>query len=144
MMEAKMVKGATGPVYMDALALRRQVFVEEQGIDPALEFGADEDFYTYFVGYEDETPVVTARTRRTEENTWTVQRVATAKESRRHGLAQELFEYIETQGRQAGVEKIRLHAQATAEPFYFAMNYERTGGPEMEAGLLHYWMEKKL
>jgi predicted GNAT family N-acyltransferase len=143
-MEAKIVKGATGPVYMDALKIRKQVFIEEQGIDPALEFDENEDFFTYFVGYDEGKPVVTARARRSEEDTWLVQRVATRSGYRRHGLAHDLFEFIESEAVKVGVKKIKLHAQETAEPFYFAMNYERISGPEMEAGIVHYWMQKAL
>lgn len=143
-MESKIVKGATGSVYLDALEIRKQVFVEEQGIDPALEFDENEDLFTYFVGYDDQKPVVTARARRIEDDTWLVQRVATRSGYRRHGLAKDLFEFIEAEAVKAGVKKIRLHAQETAEPFYFAMNYERVSGPEMEAGIVHYWMEKEI
>ncbi|KRN93572.1 GNAT family N-acetyltransferase [Pediococcus stilesii] len=143
-MESKLVKGATGPVYLDALEIRKQVFIEEQGIDPALEFDENEDFFTYFVGYDDGRPVVTARARRTDDDVWLVQRVATRSGYRRHGLARDLFEFIEDEAKKAKIKKIRLHAQETAEPFYFAMNYNRISGPEMEAGIVHYWMEKEI
>ncbi|WP_329503964.1 GNAT family N-acetyltransferase [Pediococcus pentosaceus] len=143
-MEAKMVRGATGPVYMDALEIRKKVFIEEQGIDPALEFDENEDFFTYFVGYDEAKPIVTARARRVDDDTWVVQRVATRTGYRRHGLASDLFEFIEAQAVKMNIKKIKLHAQESAEPFYFAMNYERISGPEMEAGIVHYWMEKAI
>jgi predicted GNAT family N-acyltransferase len=143
-MEAKIVKGATGPVYMDALEIRKKVFIEEQGIDPALEFDENEDFFTYFVGYDEGQPVVTARARRVEADTWLVQRVATRTGYRRHGLARDLFNFIESEAGKAGIKKIKLHAQESAEPFYFSMDYERVSGPEMEAGIVHYWMEKAI
>ncbi|GEP19062.1 GNAT family N-acetyltransferase [Pediococcus argentinicus] len=141
-MEIKMIKGATGPIYMDALEVRKAVFVEEQGISADLEFDENEDFFTYFVGYVDGKPVVTARTRRLTDDTWLVQRVATLKPNRKRGLARELFAQIEKKAKEQGIHNIKLHAQDSAQSFYFSMNYDRLGGPEMEAGIKHYWMLK--
>ncbi|AEV95698.1 GNAT family N-acetyltransferase [Pediococcus claussenii] len=143
-MDIKKVKGAQGPIYLDAVEVRKQVFTVEQGIDPRLEFDENEDLFSYYVGYEDGKPAVTARTRTQADDELLVQRVATLEEYRQHGLAKKLFEVIEADAKEAGYSRMVLHAQEDAQPFYFAMDYDRFGEAEMEAGIKHYWMMKVL
>ena len=145
-MEVKVQVGATGTTYLDAVEIRKKVFIEEQGIDPVDEFDENENLFTYYVGYENNQPVVTARSRKIadDNDTWVVQRVATIENQRRRQLGQQLFSAIEKRAQQKQISKIRLHAQESAEPFYFVLGYQRVSGPEMEAGIKHYWMEKNI
>ncbi|MCT4490464.1 GNAT family N-acetyltransferase, partial [Levilactobacillus parabrevis] len=81
-MEIRMAWGKLNPVYQDALQIRKDVFIAEQGIDPQLELdGTDED-KMHYVGYEDDQPVTTARIDMLAGNRVKIQRVATEKDAR--------------------------------------------------------------
>ena len=127
--------------YEDALAIRKAVFIGEQGIDPRLELdGTDED-KMHYVGYVDGQPVTTARIDMLAGNRVKIQRVATVASARQHGYAGELIKSIIADGQRSEVAHIELDAQLTALPFYQELGFVPVGEPFEEAGIQHRTVE---
>ena len=137
LMEIRMAWGKLNPVYQDALQLRKDVFIEEQGIDPKDELdGTDED-KMHYVGYIDDEPVTTARIDMLAGNRVKIQRVATAEDQRKHGYAAELIKQIIHDAKRSDVAHVELDAQLTAMDFYKELGFEPVGDPFEEAGIQH-------
>jgi len=158
----------------DAYAVRRAVFIEEQGVSEAEEMdGLDEQaihFVAYAVGSnrdppsradgdEDEgseegaggasaeragQPVGTARLRIPEPGVAKPERVAVLESHRGEGVGKRLMGAIEREAREQGCECARLHAQVPVESFYRELGYETTSDVFDEAGIPHVEMEKEL
>ncbi|WP_367296294.1 GNAT family N-acetyltransferase [Levilactobacillus yonginensis] len=136
-MECRMAWGKKNPVYDDALGIRKDVFIEEQGIDPRDELdGADED-KMHYVGYVDDKPVTTARIDMLAGNRVKIQRVATVADERQHGYAGELIKQIISDAKKSDVSRIELDAQLTALDFYQQLGFEPVSEPFKEAGIQH-------
>lgn len=142
-MEIKSSNSLESSVYKDALALRKEVFIMEQGVSLELEV-AGEKGPLYFTGYLDEIPVATARAFEEEPGVWHIQRVAVKKEHRGQGLASELLNGIEVIARDHKINTLTLGAQDQAQAFYKKLGYQVVGEGFMEAGIAHHMMDKSL
>ncbi|MFT9373718.1 GNAT family N-acetyltransferase [Liquorilactobacillus hordei] len=132
----------TSKVYQDALAIRKEVFVVEQGVPEALEIDAEE-LAMHYVGYVDNQAVVTARI--VEGNgAWHIQRVATLNSQRHKGYAKELLKCIEEIAVEDKVPYLTLGAQDQAQDFYSKLGFEVVGVGFLDAGIPHHKMNKKL
>ncbi|NLR08809.1 MULTISPECIES: GNAT family N-acetyltransferase [Lactobacillaceae] len=139
-MEIRMAWGKLNPVYQDALQIRKDVFIGEQGIDPQIELdGTDED-KMHYVGYVDDQPVTTARIDMLAGNRVKIQRVATEKAARRHGYAGELIKQIMADAKKSDVTRVELDAQQTALDFYQELGFTVIGEVFEEAGIPHRTM----
>ncbi|UQS84365.1 GNAT family N-acetyltransferase [Bombilactobacillus thymidiniphilus] len=132
-------------IYQDSLKIRKIVFVKEQNVPIDLEIDNNEEIYTHYVGYDNEIPVVTARSLRTSDNSgWHIQRVATLKEYRHKGLGKQLLDYIEQQAKMNNITYLELSAQDQAQPFYLKLGYEVTSKQFLDAGIKHHNMKKTI
>ncbi len=137
-----MTQELASPIYQDALAIRKKVFVEEQGVDISLEIDGEKGPYHYVL-YNDGVAAVTGRAS-WENGGWHIQRVATRKQYRGLGFARQLLTKIETDARQAGAKFLTLGAQDTAQGFYTKLGYQVVGAGFIDAGIPHHRMDKKL
>jgi predicted GNAT family N-acyltransferase len=130
----------------DAHAVRRAVFVEEQGVPEDLELDGLDGRASQFVAYElpAERPVGTARLRTPRDEKGKPERVAVRRSHRGEGLGKRLMAAVETAARDQGCERLVLHAQTTVEAFYEQLGYETTSDIFEEAGIPHVRMEKEL
>ncbi|KRM00044.1 GNAT family N-acetyltransferase [Liquorilactobacillus satsumensis] len=129
--------------YQDALAIRKQVFIKEQGVAPELEV-ENEAAAEYFVAYYDGQPAATARVLREEGPSWHVQRVAALPEFRGKGISRALMQVIEQAALKRKIYFLKLGAQDQAQGFYSKLGYQVTGPGFLDAGIAHHQMEKKL
>lgn len=130
-------------VYQDALQIRTAVFVQEQQVDPSEEI-VDEEGPVYFVGYIDQTAVVTARAFEERPGVWHIQRVAVKKQYRHQQLGSQLMEYVEQSARQQQIQALTLGAQDQAQAFYLKLGYHVHGDGFLDAGIKHHQMNKSL
>ncbi len=130
-------------VYHDALTVRKAVFVQEQGIDEALEFDGTDAGAIHFVAYEGGQPVATARATPTLTGVH-IQRVATIREARHKGLAKQLVTRILTDPKFRATKRFYLGAQESATGFYQKLGFKVTGEPFIEVGIRHVNMEKEV
>jgi predicted GNAT family N-acyltransferase len=134
----------------DAFAVRRAVFIDEQGVSEAVEMDGKDDDATHVVAYDDAsetadtTPVGTARLRTTDEDGAKIERVAVLADYRGRGVGTELMAELEAIAAERGLSTVELHAQTRVEAFYERLGYERTSGVFQEAGIDHVAMEKSL
>lgn len=131
----------------DAFAVRRTVFVEEQGVDEAIEYDEhDEPEATaaHFVAYDGPEPVGAARLREPEDGLGKVERVAVLAEHRGEGVGRKLMQAVEREAERRSLETLKLHAQTRVEEFYDRLGYQRRGEEFEEAGIPHVKMVKSL
>jgi predicted GNAT family N-acyltransferase len=131
------------PGHADAVAVRRAVFVEGQGVPESLEVDEHESDCRHFVAYDGETPVGAARLRPLDGGTAKVERVAVVAPRRGEGWGARLMDAVEAAAREAGVDLLVLHAQTPVEGFYRQRGYRTTSDVFEEAGIPHVEMERR-
>ena len=128
----------------DALAVRRTVFIEEQGVPEHLEVDGNDDSATHFVAYDGDRPVGAARLRPYDDSTAKVERVAVLEPERGAGIGRRLMDVVETAATHDGYESVVLHAQVPVVGFYERLGYEVIGEEFEDAGIPHREMRKGL
>jgi predicted GNAT family N-acyltransferase len=131
----------------DAFAVRKAVFVDEQGVDEDIEWDEYDDpdsSAVHFVGYRGADAVGAARLREYEPGVGKVERVAVIESVRGEGWGRRLMDALEDEATRCGFERLVLHGQTSAEGFYHGLDYETTSDVFDEAGIPHVKMEKSL
>jgi len=120
-----------------ALAIRTMVFVEEQGVDPALEYDHDEPAHHYLLLLAGK-PVATARWRETDKGI-KLERFAVPAGFRNRGFGEIILKEVLKDV--IPLEKpVYLHSQVRAVPFYRRNGFYTSGEPFTEAGIVHFLM----
>ena len=132
----------TADTYKDALKIRHDVFVTEQGVSIEDEIDDLEDQTIHVVLYVEHDPIATARVYDFGAGTYKVQRVAVQKKMRKQGYGAVLMTEVEKKISELGGRKITLGAQNTAIPFYERNAYIIEGAEFMDAGIPHHTMTK--
>ena len=127
-----------------AYALRYRVFVEEQGVDPALERDSLDQQAVHVVAMNSDMVVGTGRLIIDSPTRGIIGRMAVQEPLRRRGLGSRLLSLLEDEARFRGLKRITLHAQLYTERFYTRHGYLEEGMPFMEAGIQHIQMVKEL
>ena len=125
------------------LALRRAVFVDEQGVDPSLDADGLDDTATQFLAWANGVPIGTARLR-IVGGAAKAERVAVLDDFRGHGVGQALMNAVEVNARAQGHRSLLVHAQEAVVPFYQRLGYAAEGGTFDEAGIPHRRMTRTL
>jgi len=124
-----------------ANAIRHEVFVIEQHVDPKLEYDEYESEATHYLLYTEGKAVATARWRETSRGI-KLERFATLKEYRNKGLGAVMLEDILEDIISLGKE-IYLHSQLKAIPFYERHGFVKEGRMFTEAEIEHYTMKRE-
>lgn len=130
----------------EASALRRQVFIDEQGVPEEMEWDADDARSTHGVVRNRLGQVVaTARLLPADGDSVThIGRVAVKRVLRGEGHGLALMQALESHARQRGDRGVALSAQRSAERFYARQGYAVCGEPFEEVGIAHIEMRKTL
>jgi ElaA protein len=134
---------ARGRDRADCFALRRQVFIEEQGVPEALELDGLDGEATLWIARSGYRTVGTARAR-IVSGVAKAERVAVPADRRGAGVGRSLMAAIEAWAASRGLQRVALSAQKTAIPFYLGLGYQAQGEVFEEAGIPHRTMEKSL
>ena len=127
-----------------ASAVRREVFVDEQGVSEEEEYdGLDKTALHYLVTDGDRT-IATTRVRFLSMATAKVERMAVLKPYRRQGVGTRILTFILDDLRTQRKEMVVLHAQTRVREFYRSCGFEETGEPFQEAGIEHIEMRLTL
>ena len=118
-------------------AIRYEVFVVEQNVDPALEYENEEEARHYLLTGQGKA-VATARWRQTPKGI-KLERFATLKKERGKGYAAKLLLKMLEDVRPLN-KPVYLNSQTTAIGFYEKYGFVRTGPPFFEADIEHYLM----
>ncbi|MCX6269079.1 MAG: GNAT family N-acetyltransferase [Bacteroidetes bacterium] len=122
-----------------AFAIRKTVFVEEQGVDATLEYDHEEEAHHYLL-FLGEKAIATARWRETDKGI-KLERFAVLPSFRNRGIGeiilQEVLKDVTLSGR-----LIYLHAQVNAVSFYERNGFSKDGPMFTEAGINHFVMKR--
>ena len=128
----------------DAFAVRREVFIEEQGVPEDIEMDGKDDKAIHFVASDAGEPIGAARLREVDSGVGKVERVAVVDDRRGEGIGREIMDELECVAVERGLDRLVMHAQTHVEGFYSRLDYETTSDVFQEAGIDHVEMEKDL
>lgn len=138
-------KETTSPVYSDALKIRKQVFIEEQGVPENIEIDQYEDKCFHLVLYSDKNEAVaTCRLLPLDNKILKLQRMAVEKAFRGKDYGRMLIIEAEKLAIELGYNTITLGAQVSALGFYEKLGYKKQGELFVEANIEHSQMDKSL
>ncbi|MGC4365681.1 YbgC/FadM family acyl-CoA thioesterase [Hydrogenophaga sp. R2] len=142
---ANLAVGGWGELQHGALALRSRVFIEEQGIDPAIELDAlDADAVHAVLTNRLGQPVATGRLLVHEPGVGRIGRMAVHRVLRGGRFGQQVLDALIAAARARGDRQVLLHAQRSAEGFYRRLGFQVQGEPFEEAGIAHIEMVRSL
>lgn len=122
----------------DALLLREEVFLKEQGFEVERDEIDDKAYHIVFeVG-----GVVVSTCRVFYDNGWVIGRICVKREWRGRGLGALIIKTAEDFIKKRNGTSIRLHAQTRAVDFYKRCGYIPYGDIGYEEWCEHIWMEK--
>ncbi|MEY8514873.1 GNAT family N-acetyltransferase [Lactococcus taiwanensis] len=144
-MEIRVTRDTMSDIYFDALRIRNQVFVKEQGVPYELEVGnaLEEASAVHFVLYDGSVAQGTVRLLpHLDEHSALIQRMAILKEGRNKGYGTLLLERLLEFSKASHIDKLELHAQVSAKAFYHKYLFTEVGAIFEEAGIAHIQMER--
>lgn len=125
-------------------ALRKFVFVDEQGIAPELEFDQKDQFCHYFLLAKGQVPIATIRYQSLDSQTIQPDRFCVAKNYRKQGIGRQLLAAYEQKAITNGFCWSVLSSEIAAIGFYQKCGYEILSPPFEEDGILCVKMGKNL
>ncbi|MEU4873633.1 GNAT family N-acetyltransferase [Streptomyces sp. NPDC021608] len=134
-------------------AVRKDVFVGEQGVPEDLEYDEhDADAVHVLAVAEDGRPIGAGRllhgeaaaARTGDPSVGSLGRLAVTREARGLGVGAALVRGIEDAARARGLSAVDLHAQTQALGFYERLGYTAYGPEDLEAGIPHRFMRRSL
>lgn len=128
-----------------AFAIRRAVFVVEQGVSETLEIDGRDDEARHLLALRDGDPVGTLRLRWVDDGRVAkIERVAVLPPARGAKVGQILVEAALALARTAGAEAALLHAQTVVQGFYARLGFVACGPEFIEDGIPHVAMQLSL
>ena len=125
-----------------ALAIRRRVFVREQGIPEEIEVDGRDERATHVLIFDAGRPVATGRVV-VDGAEATLARIAVVPEARGRGLGRRIVEELERLAAEQGARRFELRPHDYLEPFYRRLGYARVSEGEVVAGHRLIRMRKK-
>jgi predicted GNAT family N-acyltransferase len=149
------VRVAEDPADREAcFAVRKEVFVAEQGVDETIEYDAYDAVAVHVLAVrEDGAPLGTGRLLHGEAavtktgadpSVGSLGRLAVARAARGLGVGVALVRAIEDAARARGLTAVDLHAQTHALGFYERLGYAAYGPEFPDAGIPHRAMRRTL
>lgn len=121
-------------------AIRREVFIKEQGVPEPLEWDQFDTVSLHFLAWHEDEAIGCVRLLPTGH----IGRMAVLRPWRRKGVASALLERCESSAYARRLEETRLSAQTQAIPFYEKAGYRIISESYLDAGILHQDMKKSL
>lgn len=144
-MKILITRDTMSDIYLDALRIRHEVFVDEQNVPLDFEVDKDEAYSIHFVLYITEhQPVATVRLLPLEETIVKLQRMAVLPNYRGQHYGEKLIDEVERFAKEQEFATIELSAQLTSEGFYKKLGYQSYGEVFLDANIDHIHMRKDL
>ncbi|NQW42693.1 MAG: GNAT family N-acetyltransferase [Bacteroidetes bacterium] len=138
-MNISVVKIKTNQEKELAFKIRNQVFVIEQQVDASEEYDDEDELSTHFLAFLNDEPCGTARWRFKEKGIIKLERFAVLESYRGKGIGEALVKAVLNDVPLAN--KVMMHAQLHALPFYEKQGFEAYGPQFAEAGIEHFAMK---
>lgn len=129
-----------------AFAIRKQVFVKEQGVpleDEFDQFDKLNGLCEHILVHYNEQPVGTGRIR-VVDGLGKLERICILKPYRKFGLGKVIINALEEIAEEQGISQVKLHGQTQAEGFYQKLGYRTSSNIFMEDGIPHILMLKEI
>jgi predicted GNAT family N-acyltransferase len=123
------------------MRIRRQVFIEEQGVPEHLEWDGADAEAAHFIA-EDAKGQVVATARLLANGH--VGRMAVLPQWRRRGVASALLRAVMRLAKTRGMQSLKLNAQSQVVGLYEKHGFRVQGGEFLEAGIPHRTMTRSL
>jgi predicted GNAT family N-acyltransferase len=123
--------------YIEAFAIRKQVFIEEQGVPEAMEIDEYDPESQHALAYVDTLVVGTARLVALSAHEAQIGRMAVLSAFRHQGIGKALLTSLLRLAKDVGITELSLHAQVYAIPFYESFGFVADGPIYDEAGIPH-------
>ncbi len=139
------IKVAKIPEEFPAIAaIRKSVFQEEQGVDPALEFDGKDEISEHLLAYLDDKAVGTTRIRYLDDQTVKIERLAVLSTARGQGIGKKIMENALSFIASKNIREVVIHSQEYIKGFYQKLGFVEEGEIFEEAGIAHIKMRKAL
>ncbi|ODG92526.1 GNAT family N-acetyltransferase [Gottfriedia luciferensis] len=129
-----------------AFAIRKDIFVKEQGVPLEVEFDQYDkingDCQHILVHYN-EQPVGTGRIRFVD-GVGKLERICILESFRKYGLGKNIIKALEEIAEEQGASQVKLHGQTHAEGFYKKLGYRTSSEVFIEDGIPHILMLKEI
>jgi len=129
-----------------AFAIRKEVFVKEQGVpleDEFDQFDTLNGLCEHILVHYNEQPVGTGRIRFID-GVGKLERICILEPYRKFGLGKIIIKALEEIAEERGASQVKLHGQTQAEGFYKKLGYRTSSNIFMEDGIPHLLMLKEL
>jgi predicted GNAT family N-acyltransferase len=127
-----------------AFEVRRQVFVQEQGISEDLVFDGNDRKALHVVVKVGEKVIGSARVQFLTDNQAKLERMAILQHYRRKGIGKEMLLFLDAVWKDKQMQRVIIHAQLEVVPFYRSCGFDQVGPPFQEAGIERIAMCKRL
>ncbi|MBN4006431.1 GNAT family N-acetyltransferase [Nostoc sp. LPT] len=125
-------------------AIRKSVFQEEQGVDPALEFDGKDEISDHLIAYLNLEAVGTARIRYLNDKTAKIERLAVLSTVRGQGIGKKIMENALQVIANQNIPEVVIHAQEYVKNLYKKLDFVEEGEIFEEASIIHVKMRKYL
>ncbi|SMQ72876.1 Predicted N-acyltransferase, GNAT family [Bacillus sp. OV166] len=129
-----------------AFAIRKEVFVKEQGVpleDEFDQFDTLSGLCEHILVHYKEQPVGTGRIRFID-GVGKLERICILEPYRKFGLGKIIIKALEEIAEERGASQVKLHGQTQAEGFYKKLGYRTSSSIFMEDSIPHILMLKEL
>ncbi|GMK37616.1 putative acetyltransferase [Paenibacillus sp. CCS19] len=129
-----------------AFVIRKEVFVEEQGVPLADEYDQFDTLEApceHILAYYDGNPVGTGRIR-IVDGIGKIERICVLESYRQYGIGKKIICILEEIAVEQGLRKVKLHGQTQAQGFYEKLGYLAASEEFVEDGIPHVVMTKDL
>lgn len=134
----KIINGNTDIYFNDAYAVRKEVFMDEQGFSTELD--ETDKIATHVILYDNDKPIATGRIYQ-ENDEYHIGRICVLKAYRKNHLASIVMQTLEEIGFKQ-TDTIYLSAQIQAKGFYEKLGYLAYGDEYMDEHCPHIMMKK--
>ncbi|MEW5996696.1 MAG: GNAT family N-acetyltransferase [Candidatus Micrarchaeota archaeon] len=131
----------TIPEFIDAIRLRVDVFIIEQGFRAGWEPDEGDKESTHFIALSEGKIVATARLRETSKDEYKIERMVVAKEYRKKSIGKGLTDYILQYTFRLKPKRLWLRSQVRTKEFFNKCGFKEVSGPFDMYGTPHIDME---
>lgn len=130
--------------FIDAIRIRADVFIKEQGFEPGFEPDEDDKLSKYYIAIANGEIVSTARVRETAKGEFKIERMVTKKDYRGNGIGTGLVKHIIAELTNLQPKRIWLQSQVQVQKFYESCGFKAISEPVDLWGWPHIDMEYEL
>lgn len=122
---------------IDAFLVRQEVFIREQGVPVELEIDEFDLAAAHALAYQNAQCIGTGRLVALGKDQAQIGRMAVLAQFRNQGVGTQILKKLINSAKLQGIQKLILHSQVAAMPFYERLGFEAEGPTYEEAGIPH-------